>query len=384
VPRDAYIVDAVRTPIGRRGGALAAAHPADLLASVLRALVTRTGIDPAVIDDVIAGCVTQIGAQSCNIARTALLGAGFPVHVPGTTVDRQCGSSQQAVHFAAQGVIAGSYDLVIAGGVEVMSLVPIWSNWHAGAAAGHGEPLAADSWTARYGDEEISQFRGADILAERYGLERVTLDRFATVSHERAAAAWDEGRFAREVVPICGITQDEGIRRAVEPAKVAALEPVRPGGRITPATSSQVSDGAAAIMIASADALERHRLTPLARVAGMAVVGSDPVVMLDAPIAATRRVLARTGLDLEDIDLFEVNEAFASVTLAWATDLGAPLDRTNVNGGAIALGHPLGASGARLATTLVHEMRRRKARFGLQTMCEAGGLANATVLELVP
>jgi acetyl-CoA C-acetyltransferase len=382
VPRDAYIVDAVRTPIGRRGGALSDAHPADLLASLLRALVTRTGIDPGAIDDVIVGCVTQIGAQSCNIARTALLGAHFPEHVPGTTVDRQCGSSQQALHFAAQGVIAGSYDLVIAGGVEVMSLVPIWSNWHAGAAAGHGEPLAADSWTARYGGEEISQFRGADILAERYGLERATLERFATGSHERAAAAWDEGRFTREVVPTCGITQDEGIRRAVDAAKLAALEPVRAGGRITPATSSQVSDGAAAIVIASADALERHRLTPFARVAGMAVVGSDPVVMLDAPIAATRRVLARTGLDLEDIDLFEVNEAFASVTLAWANDLGARLDRTNVNGGAIALGHPLGASGARLATTLVHEMRRRNARFGLQTMCEAGGLANATVFEL--
>jgi acetyl-CoA C-acetyltransferase len=381
--RVAYVVEALRTPIGRRSGALAAMHPADLLASLVREVVARPGIDPDAIDDVIVGCVTQTGAQSCNIARTALLGAGLPEQVPGTTVDRQCGSSQQAIHFAAQGVIAGSYDIAVAAGVEVMSLVPIGSNAQDGAAAGHGQPFDADSWSGRYGADEISQFRGADILAERYGLERAALERFAARSHERAAAAWDEGRFAEQVVPVCGLTQDEGVRRTTDLATMASLAPVRPDGRITPATSSQVSDGAAAMLIASGEATARFGLRPLARVMEMAVVGSDPIVMLDAPIPATRRVLARAGLALDDIDLFEVNEAFASVTLAWAAELGASLDRVNVNGGAIALGHPLGASGARIATTLVHELRRRGARYGLQTMCEAGGLANATIFEAV-
>jgi acetyl-CoA C-acetyltransferase len=379
---DAYIVAAVRTPIGRRGGGLASCHPADLLATVLCEVVARAGVEPDAIDDVIVGCVSQTGAQSFNIARTALLSAGFPEAVPGTTVDRQCGSSQQAVHFAAQGVMAGSYDLVVAAGVEVMSLVPIFSSWQDGASAGHGEPLAGERWRERYGDTEISQFNGAELLAERYAIDRDAMEDFAERSHSLAREATDGGRFADEINPIGGLSVDEGFRRDVDRAKMRSLAPIRHDGRITPATSSQVSDGAAAVLIASSSAVARFGLRPLARVAGMTVAGSDPVVMLDAPIPATRRALSRAGLRLGDIDLVEVNEAFASVPLAWARALEAPLERVNVNGGAIALGHPIGASGARLMTTLVHEMRRRGARYGLQTMCEAGGLANATILEL--
>jgi acetyl-CoA C-acetyltransferase len=368
--------------VGRRNGSLATWHPADLLGLVLKELVTRTGVNPAAVDDVITGCVSQSGAQSFNIARTALLSAGFPETVPGTTVDRQCGSSQQAVHFAAQGVISGSYDLAIAAGVEVMSMVPILANWYDGLAAGHGEPLSGKSWNDRYADVEISQFNGAELLAEKYGLDRGAMEDFALQSHERAATAWDAGRFNAEVVAVDGLSADEGFRRGSSREKLAALATLKEGGRLTAATSSQISDGAAAILIASPQAAAKHSLSPIARISAMTVVGSDPVVMLEGPIPATRKLLQRANLTVDDIDLFEVNEAFASVPLSWAEATGAALERTNVNGGAIALGHPLGATGARLMTTLVHEMVRRKARYGLQAMCEGGGLANATLLEL--
>ena len=378
---EAYIVEAVRTPIGRRGGGLAEVHPADLSAHVLQAVLERSGVDPAAVEDVIFGCVDQVGAQSFNIARTAWLCAGLPEEVPGTTVDRQCGSSQQALHFAAQGVLAGVYDLVIAGGVEVMSMVPIGSGALAGMQAGYGSPYGARGWLARYGDQEISQFRGAELMAEHWRMSRPALEELAFASHTRAARAWAEGRFDREVVPYGTVTRDEGFRPDVSMEKMAALEPLRPGGRITAATSSQISDGASALLIASEAAVRRFGLRPRARVHAMALAGSDPVMMLSAPIPATQRVLKNAGLALDDIDLFEINEAFAPVVLAWQLETGADLERTNVNGGAMALGHPLGATGAKLMTTLLHELERRGGRYGLQTMCEGGGMGNATVIE---
>src|SRR5919198_1167748 len=364
---EAYIVEAVRTPIGRRGGGLPHRHPADLSAHVLKALLERSGVDPAAVEDVIFGCVDQVGAQSFNIARTAWLCAGLPEEVPGTTVDRQCGSSQQALHFA--------------GGVEVMSMVPIGSGALAGMQAGYGSPYGARGWLARYGDQEISQFRGAELMAEHWRMSRQALEELAFASHTRAARAWAEGRFDREVVPYGTVTRDEGFRPDVSMEKMAALEPLRPGGRITAATSSQISDGASALLIASEAAARRFGLRPRARVHAMALAGSDPVMMLSAPIPATQRVLKNAGLALDDIDLFEINEAFAPVVLAWQLETGADLERTNVNGGAMALGHPLGATGAKLMTTLLHELERRGARYGLQTMCIGHGMANATVIE---
>jgi acetyl-CoA C-acetyltransferase len=378
---EAYIVEAVRTPIGRRGGGLAKAHPVDLAAHALNALMERSAVDPGAVDDVILGCVDQVGAQSFNVARNAWLSAGLPEEVPGTTVDRQCGSSQQAVHFAAQGVLAGAYDLVVAGGVEVMSLVPIGAGALAGVQAGYGSPYGGQGWLARYGDQEISQFRGAELMAEHWDLSRLAMEELAFASHARAARAWAEGRFDREVVPYGGVTRDEGFRPDVSMEKMAALQPLRPGGRITAATSSQISDGAAALLVASEAAVRRLGLRPRARVHAMALAGADPVMMLNAPIPATQRVLKNASLTMDDIDLFEINEAFAPVVLAWQRETGADLDRTNVNGGAISLGHPLGASGAKLTTTLLHELERRGARYGLQTMCEGGGMANATVFE---
>jgi len=378
---EVFIVEAVRTPIGRKGGGLAAAHPADLGAHVLAALVRRSGIDPAVVDDVIFGCVDQVGAQAINLARTAWLAAGFPEEVPGTTVDRQCGSSQQAVHFAAQGILAGSYDLAIAGGVENMSMVPIGGNVIAGIQAGYGSPLAADGWLARYGDQEISQFRGAELIAERWDLSRLAMEELAFRSHTRAARAWAEGRFDREVVPYGAVTRDEGFRADVSLAKMASLPTLSPTGRLTAATSSQISDGAAALLLASEAAVRRHGLRPRARIHAMTVVGADPVLMLTGPIPATQRILKQTGLSLDDLDLVEINEAFAPVVLAWQRETGADLERVNVNGGAMALGHPLGATGAKLLTTMLHELERREGRYGLQTMCEGGGTANATVIE---
>jgi acetyl-CoA C-acetyltransferase len=379
---EAFLVEAVRTPIGRRGDGLAGVHPADLAAHVLWAVLERSGVDPAAVEDVILGCVDQVGAQSFNIARTAWLSAGLPEEVPGTTVDRQCGSSQQALHFAAQGVLAGAYDLVIAGGVEVMSLVPIGGGALAGIQAGYGSPYG-EGWLARYGDQEISQFNGAELMAGHWGISRLAMEELAFASHTRAARAWAEGRFDREVLPWDGVTRDEGFRPDVSMEKMAALQTLRPDGRITAATSSQISDGAAALLVASEAAVRRFGLRPRARVHAMALAGADPVMMLSAPIPATQRVLKSAGLTMDDIDLFEINEAFAPVVLAWQLETGADLERTNVNGGAIALGHPLGASGAKLMTTLLHELERRGGRYGLQTMCEGGGTANATVIERI-
>jgi acetyl-CoA C-acetyltransferase len=374
----AYIVGAVRTPVGRRGGGLASVHPADLLATVLRALLDRAGVDGRHVDDVIVGCVSQVGAQASNLGRIAVLSAGLPESVPATTLDRQCGSSQQAVHFAAQAVMAGVQDLVIAGGVEVMSLVPLASATRVGEAAGLGHPRRGRGWFERYGDQEISQFRGANLIAERWGFSRARMEEYALESHQRAAST----DFAAEIVPADGVHKDEGPRPDTTLSKMAALKPLAEGSRLTAAVSSQLSDGAAALLIASERAVRRHGLTPLARVRAMSVVGSDPVLMLTGPIPATAAVLKSAGLSLDEIGAYEVNEAFASVVLAWLADTGADPARTNPLGGAIALGHPLGATGARLMTTLVHHMRRGGIRYGLQTMCEGGGMANATVLEL--
>jgi acetyl-CoA C-acetyltransferase len=378
---EAFIVDAVRTPVGRRNGTLSGVHPADLGAHVLRALLERTGVDPGAVEDVYFGCVGQIGAQTGNVARTAWLAAGLPQHVPGTTIDRQCGSSQQAVHFAAQAVMSGTADLIVAGGVEVMSLVPIASPAVIGVREGMGHPYDGEGWRAHFGDEEISQFRGAELIAEKWGVSREEMERFALESHRRAAAAWAAGDFDREVTPAFGLAADEGPRPDTTLEKMAGLRTLTDGGRLTAAVSSQISDGAAALLVASADAVRRHGLTPLARVHTMAVVGSDPVFMLTGPIPATERVLQRGGLTIGDIDLVEINEAFASVVLAWQRETGADPARVNASGGAIALGHPLGASGARLMATLVHRLARTGGRYGLQTMCEGGGMANATILE---
>jgi acetyl-CoA C-acetyltransferase len=378
---DAYIVEAVRSPVGRRGGGLSALHPNDLAAHVLTAMVDRAGIDPAAVDDVIFGCVDQMGAQAANIARNAWLSAGLPETVPGTTLDRQCGSAQQAIHFAAQAVMSGTQDLVVAGGVEVMSRVPMASPALVGQREGMGFPYGGAGWERRYGDQEISQFRGAELIAEKWNITREDMEEFALASHERAVAATRAGLFADEIVPVGDVVHDEGPRSDSSREKLAGLAPLRENGRLTAAVSSQISDGAAVLLVASEKALRTHGLTPLASVHSMAVVGSDPVLMLTGPIPATDAVLAKAGLTLKDIDLFEVNEAFASVVLAWQKECGAPMDRTNVLGGAIALGHPLGATGARLMTTMVHHLRRTGGRYGLQTMCEGGGMANATLVE---
>jgi acetyl-CoA C-acetyltransferase len=379
---EAYIVDAVRTPVGRRGGGLAGAHPADLGAHVLKALVARNHIDPHAVDDVIFGCVDTVGPQAGDIARTCWLAAGLPEEVPGVTVDRQCGSSQQAVHFAAQAVMSGTADLVVAGGVQSMSHVPIGAAMVVGAQYGHPSPFAGSTgWTARYGDQPLSQFRSADLIAEKWGIARDELEGYALSSHQRALSAIDGGRFDAEIAAYGDVTRDECPRPDTSAQKLAALDPLLPGGRTTAGLSSQLADGAAALLVASARALRTHRLLPRARIHHLSARGADPVLMLTAPIAATGHALSKVALRIEDIDLIEINEAFASVVLAWQRETGADLDRVNVNGGAIALGHPLGATGARLMTTLLHEMERRRVRFGLQTMCEGGGQANVTILE---
>jgi acetyl-CoA C-acetyltransferase len=380
---EAYLVTALRTPIGRRKGALADRNAVDVAAEIIDAVVTRSGVDPAAIDDVILGCVTQIGAQSTNIARMAALAAGLPESVPGVTIDRQCGSSQQAVHFAAQAIRSGDQDLVLAGGIEMMSTATLGSAAVLGAQAGAGMPRESVRWNQRYGDTEFSQFGGAELIAARFGITREDMEAFAIESHRRAVTAIDSGAFVDEIHPLDGIVTDEGPRRGSTPERLAALAPVRPDGLITAATSSQISDGAAAVLVASERAIEQHGLTPLARIRSSVVIGADPVEMLSAPMPATRLLVERSGVALDEIGLFEVNEAFAPVVLAWLLDTGVPAEQTNVEGGAIALGHPVGASGARLMTTLVHAMRRRRTRFGLQTMCEGGGMANATLLELV-
>jgi acetyl-CoA C-acetyltransferase len=373
---DAYIIDAVRTPVGRRGGGLAGAHPADLGAHVIAAVLARTGIDPADVDDVVFGCVDTVGPQAGDIARTAWLAAGLPESVPGVTVDRQCGSSQQAVHFAAQAVLSGTAGLVVAGGVQNMSMIPI--------AAAMGDPFSGSAgWQARYGGQEISQFRAADLIAEKWGIGRAEMEDYALGSHTRAVAAIDNGHFAAEIAPYGGLTRDECPRRDTTREKMAALRPLRADGRITAALSSQIADGAAALLIGSERAVRAGRLQPRARITHLSARGDDPVLMLTAPIAATAHALRRAGLTLDQIDLIEINEAFASVVLAWQRETGADLARVNASGGAIALGHPLGATGARLLTTLLHALERTGRRRGLLAMCEGGGQANVTIIETV-
>ncbi len=378
---EAYIVDAVRTPVGKRGGGLAQVHPADLGAHSLRALVERTGIDPAAVDDVVLGCVDTVGGQAGDIARTCWLVAGLPEHVPGTTVDRQCGSSQQAIHFAAQAVLSGTMDVVVAGGVQQMSQIPISSAMIAGQPLGFDDPFTGSSgWVARYGTQEVSQFRSAELIAEKWDIGRDDMEAFAVESHSRAIRARDEGRFDAEIVPLGECTADEGPR---EPDwdKIRSLPALTEGGRVTAACSSQICDASAALLIVNERGLAGHGLSPRARIHHISVRADDPVWMLTAPIPATAHALAKTSMSLDDIDLVEINEAFASVVIAWAQEAGADMARVNVNGGAIALGHPLGATGARLMTTLLHELERRGGRWGLQTMCEGGGQANVTIIE---
>ena len=379
---EAYIVDAVRTPVGKKGGGLATAHPADLGAHVLTGLVERTGIDPGAVEDVVFGCVDTIGPQAGDIARTCWLAAGLPDDVPGTTVDRQCGSSQQAVHFGAQAVLSGTNDVVVAGGVQNMSMIPIASAMTVAQPMGFDDPFTGSrGWRARYGTQEVSQFRSAEMIAEKWGISRDAMESFALESHRRAVTAIDEGRFEREILPYDGVTTDEGPRRDTSLERMASLPPLTEGGRVTAAVSSQISDAAAAMLIVSEHGLREHGLTPRARIHHLSVRGADPIFMLTAPIPATAYALERSGMSLDDIDVVEINEAFASVVLAWQQESGADLAKVNVNGGAIALGHPLGATGARLMTTLLHELDRAGARWGLQTMCEGGGQANVTIIE---
>ncbi|WP_323038958.1 acetyl-CoA C-acetyltransferase [Gemmobacter sp.] len=382
---DAYLVELVRTAGGRRGGALANWHPADLGAEVIDALVARSGIDPAAIDDVIVGCVTQAGEQAFAFGRNCVLASNLPESVPAVTIDRQCGSSQQAVQFAAQAVMSGTQDVVIAMGVESMTRVPMFSNTKYHAREGLGIGPFSDRILHRYGTRDFSQFRGAQMIAEKYGFDRDALDRFALESHRRAAAASDAGAFAGEVVPLAidgGLhTRDEGIRADASLEGIGNVKLLEDGGMISAANASQICDGAAGVLVVSEAALKRHGLTPRARIVNMTVTGGDPVIMLEEPIPATIKALKRAGMSIADIDLYEVNEAFAPVPMAWLKALRADPARLNVNGGAIALGHPLGASGARLMTTLVSALRARGGKYGLQTMCEGGGIANVTIVE---
>ena len=383
---DAYIVDAVRTPVGKRGGALAGVHSADLAAHTLAELVRRTGVDAAAVDDVILGCCDTIGSQAGDIARTAWLVAGLPDHVPGVTIDRQCGSSQQAVHFAAQGVMSGTQDLVVAGGVQNMSAIPISAAMMVGQQYGFTTPFAeSPGWIKRYGDQEVSQFRSAEMIAEKWDVSREDMERFALASHERAKAAIAEGRFAGEIAPYVledgSVFDTDQCPRDTSLEKMAGLDPLAPGGRITAGVASQICDGSAAVLVASEQAVKDHGLTPRARIVHLSVRGDDPVWMLTGPIPATKHALAKAGMTIDDIDLFECNEAFASVVLAWMKETGAPHEKVNVNGGGIALGHPIGATGARLMTTLLNELERTGGRYGLQTMCEGGGQANVTIIE---
>jgi acetyl-CoA C-acetyltransferase len=379
---EAYIVEAVRTPVGRRKGGFADVHPADLAAHTLRELVARAGVDAGAIEDVVLGCLDNIGAQAGDIARTAALTAGFPESVPGVTIDRQCGSAQQAVGFAAMGVKSGMQDLVVAGGVQKMSQFPILSAFGAGEPFGSTDPWSGcEGWSGRYGDQEISQFRGSEMMAEHWKLTRDDCEAWAYQSHQRAIAAIDAGYFEREIAPYAGVSADEGPRRDTTREKMAELDTLVPGGVLTAAVASQISDASAALLIASERAVEEHGLTPRARIHHASVRGDDPVMMLSAPISATQHALKKAGLTIDDIDVVEINEAFAPVVLAWNIELNADPAKVNPNGGAIALGHPIGCTGARLMTSLLHELERTGGRYGLQTMCEGGGQANVTIIE---
>ncbi|MDV8013609.1 acetyl-CoA C-acetyltransferase [Rhodococcus sp. IEGM 1241] len=378
---EVYIVDAIRTPIGKRGGALSGVHPIDLGAHVVKALVERTGIDPSDVDDVIFGCVDAIGGQAGNIARMSWLAAGFPEHVPGVTVDRQCGSSQQAVHFGAQAILSGTADLIVAGGVQNMSQIPISAAMIVGQQYGFDTPTSGSvGWTERYGDQEVSQFKGAEMIAEKWDISREELEKWALQSHERAKAAIAAGRFDNEIVAMGDATVDEGPRET-SLEKMATLKVLVEDGRMTAAVASQISDGASALLLASAEAVEKYNLKPRARIHHLSARGDDPIFMLSAPIPATKHALAKAGLSIEEIDIVEINEAFAPVVLAWIKEIGADPAKVNVNGGAIALGHPLGATGTKLMATLLNELERTGGRYGLLTICEGGGTANATIIE---
>jgi len=389
---NAYIVSAVRTPGGKKNGSLSLWHPADLGAKVLDELVLQTGIDPALIDDVIFGCVDQVGAQSGNIARNAILASSLPESVPGTSVDRQCGSSQQAIHFAIQAVMSGTQDVVIGGGVENMSMVPIGASIKDGYDAGHGVPFDSEGMKTRYPGIFFSQFTGAELMAKKWNLSRQDLDNFALSSHQKAILAVEEKYFDREILPVQAknsegksdmILADEGIRYDASLEALAGLKPVIEGGVITAGNASQITDGAAAVMVCNDAGLKKIKTDPRARIIAISVVGDDPIMMLGGPIPASHKVLKAAGLCIDDIDLYEVNEAFAPVPLAWAIELNANKDKLNVNGGAMALGHPLGATGAKLMTTLLHELERTKGKYGLQAICEGGGTANATIIERI-
>ncbi|MDA9068411.1 acetyl-CoA C-acyltransferase [Gammaproteobacteria bacterium] len=389
---NAYIVSAVRTPGGKKNGSLSLWHPADLGAKVLDELVLQTGIDPALIDDVIFGCVDQVGAQSGNVARNAILASSLPESVPGTSVDRQCGSSQQAIHFAIQAVMSGTQDVVIGGGVEIMSMVPIGASIKDGYEAGHGLPFDSEGMKTRYPGIFFSQFTGAELMAEKWNLSRQDLDNFALSSHNKAMLAVEGKYFDREILPVQAknaegksdmIFVDEGIRYDASLEALAGLKSVTEGGVITAGNASQITDGAAAVMVCNDAGLKKIKTDPRARIVAISVVGDDPIMMLGGPIPASHKVLKAAGLNIDDIDLYEVNEAFAPVPLSWAIELKADKDKLNVNGGAMALGHPLGATGAKLMTTLLHELERRDAKFGLQAICEGGGTANATIIEKI-
>ena len=389
---NAYIVSAVRTPGGKKNGSLSLWHPADLGAKVLDELVSQTGIDPALIDDVIFGCVDQVGAQSGNVARNAILASSLPESVPGTSVDRQCGSSQQAIHFAIQAVMSGTQDVVIGGGVEIMSMVPIGASIKDGYEAGHGLPFDSEGMKTRYPGIFFSQFTGAELMAEKWNLSRQDLDNFALSSHQKAMLAVEGKYFDREILPVQAknaegksdiIFVDEGIRYDASLEALAGLKSVTEGGVITAGNASQITDGAAAVMVCNDAGLKKIKTDPRARILAISVVGDDPIMMLGGPIPASHKVLKAAGLNIDDIDLYEVNEAFAPVPLSWAIELKADKDKLNVNGGAMALGHPLGATGAKLMTTLLHELERRDAKFGLQAICEGGGTANATIIERI-
>ncbi|RVQ66593.1 acetyl-CoA C-acyltransferase [Croceicoccus ponticola] len=383
----AYIVEAVRTAGGRRKGALSGVHPVDLGATVLDALVARSGIDPARIEDVIMGCVTQAGEQSFAFGRNCILGSSLPDSIPGVTIDRQCGSSQQAVQFAAQAVVSGMQDVVIAAGTESMTRVPMFSNTTLHMKAGIGEGPFPASILNRYGVAQFSQFTGAQMIADKYGFSRDDMDRFALDSHRKAAAAIEAGAFRDEIVPVQTadglFAQDEGVRFDATLEKIGSLDPIVEGGTITAANASQMTDGSSGVIVVNERALKALNLTPIARIHHASVSAGDPVIMLEEPIAATRKALAKAGMTLADIDLYEVNEAFASVPMAWLKALDADPAKLNVNGGAIALGHPLGASGTKLMTTMIHALKARGGRYGLQTMCEGGGISNVTIVEVL-